>query len=158
MDYETFVPTPALLIRAKLELAGIKPGETIYDLGCGDGRVLIEAAQNYDVRGVGIEIRAHLVAKARATVCRHHLEERIEIRQEDYRAANVAEADVVIMYLNRGSLGQLSRKLEVELRPGARIVTHQFDLPGWTAERQVQIRLPHGGEETLFRYRKNLVT
>ena len=79
MEYEAFVPTPALLIQAKLELAEIQPGETLYDLGCGDGKVLICAAQNHAVRGVGIEIRADLVATARATVCRQHLEERIDI-------------------------------------------------------------------------------
>lgn len=154
MEYEAFVPTLELLIHAKLELAELKPSETIYDLGCGDGRVLIYAAQNYSVRGVGIEIRADLVASARAAVGRQHLEELIDIRQEDYRTANVTEADVVLLYLNRGSLGQLSTKLEAELRPGARIVTHQFDLPGWLAERQVQLRLPSGVEESLFLYRR----
>ena len=154
MEYEAFVPTPALLIQAKLELAEINPSDILYDLGCGDGNVLIYAARKHAVRGVGIEIRATLVASARAAVARQHLAHLIDIRQEDYRTANITEADVVMVYLNRGSLGQLSTKLEAELRPGARIVTHQFDLPGWSAERQIKIRLPHGGEETLFLYRQ----
>lgn len=154
MDYEAFIPTPDLLIHAKLELAEIKPNDTLYDLGCGDGRVLIAAAQNHAVRGVGIEIRADLAARARAAVGRHHLEELIEIRQQDYRTADVRQADVVIVYLNRGSLDHLSMKLEAELRRGTRIVTHQFDLPGWSAARRVEIPLPDNEAKTLFLYVK----
>ena len=154
MEYEAFVPTPDWLIQAKLEFAEIEPGETLYDLGCGDGRVLIRAVQDLAIRAVGIEIQSDLVASARAVVSGQQLEELVEIRKEDYLTANVTEADVVIMYLNRGSLGPLAIKLKAELRPGARIVTHCFDLPGWSPEREVQIPSPHGIEETLFRYRQ----
>ncbi len=154
MDHDPFVPTPDLLIHPKLELARIQPGETLFDIGCGDGRVLIAAAKNYAVRGVGIEIRPDLVARAREAVSRHALDEHIEIRQQDYREADLTQADVVILYLSRGALGQVSLKLEQEIRPGARIVTHDFDLPGWSAEREVVVVLPHGEETRLYCYRK----
>lgn len=155
MDYEGFVPTPDWLIMAKLEMAEIDPGDTFFDLGCGNGRVLVLAAQNYSVRSVGIEIQADLAAVAQAAAREHQLENLIEVRQGDYLDSDLAEADVVVVYLNRGSLGQLSAKLETDLRPGTRIVTHHFDLPGWSAEHQLEILSPAGNQETLFRYRKS---
>lgn len=152
MDIDPFIPTPAFLIDAKIELAELRPGEVVYDLGCGDGSVLIKAAENQAIRAVGIEIRPELVESARAAVREHQLEDRIEIRQQDFHSLDLTEADVLIIYLTRLSLGQISLKLEQELKPGARIVTHQFDLPAWTAEREVKITLPNGSEEPLFRY------
>ena len=154
MEYEVFVPTPESIIEAKLDFAEVQPGDTVFDLGCGDARVLIAAAQKYRVRAVGVEIRSELVATARETIRTQQLENLIELREEDYLVADISEADVLIIYLTRGSLGPLSIRLETDLRPGARIVTHQFDLPGWTPECELKLKMPDGTEETLYRYRR----
>ncbi len=156
MEYELFIPTCEELVDAKLDFADIKAGDVVFDLGCGDGRVLIAAAQKHRAKGFGVEMRGELVAVARDAVRTQGLEDLIEICEGDYHAADLTEADVVIIYLNRGFLGELSIKLERELRPGARIVTHQFDLPGWLPERQASVQLPDGSEETVYRYRQQL--
>ncbi len=137
-DYEAFIPTPDDLIGAKLDLAAIHPRDWVFDLGCGDGRVLIQAAKRFDARGVGVDIHQHLVDEAKKNVAKEGLEQQIEIVCQDYLHTDLSRADVVILYLNRGSLGPLSQKLEDELTPGARIVTHDFDLPAWVEVKKVE--------------------
>ena len=137
-DYEPFISTPDDLISAKLDLAAIQSQDWVFDLGCGDGRVLIQAAKRFDARGVGIDIQQHLVDEAKKKVVKEGFEQQIEIVCQDYFDTDLSKADVVILYLTRGSLGPLSLKLEDELKPGARIVTHIFDLPGWKEVKKVE--------------------
>lgn len=149
---DPFVPTPDALIDAKLQLASVQPDELIYDLGCGDARVLIRAAQQFGAKAVGVDIREELVRQARQRVSELKLDDRIEVSCGDYLELDVSSADVVMLYLSRGSLGQISLKLEQELKPGARIVTHSFDLPAWKPTEERSITLANGSDMQLYLY------
>lgn len=126
-----YLPTPQPAVERMLTLAEVKPGERVYDLGCGDGRIVITAARRYGARGIGVEIDPALVKRARANVRRHRLQGRVEIRQADIFQIDFSDADVVALYL----LPELNVRLLPQLRklkPGARIVSFDFDMPGVT--------------------------
>lgn len=128
-----WVPTPRAALDRMLALAALKPGEVLYDLGCGDGRVVIEAARRYRVRAVGYEIDPYLAAEARAAVKAHGLESLVEIRQADLFTADLSPAQVIFLFL----LPQLNERLKPQLarcRPGTRVLSHEFDMPGVTPQ------------------------
>ena len=114
-----------------LELANIKPGETLYDLGCGDGRILIAAVRKYKVNAVGIEISPKLVAKASASIRKAGLESQARVIQGDVLDVEPAGADVVYLYLSTRANEQLRPRLEAYLKAGARVVSHDYAVPGW---------------------------
>ena len=154
MSSEPFVPTPSELIEAKLALAAIADGDIVYDLGSGDGRVLIECARRTGARCVGIELNRSLAEASRKNVAEAGLSERIEIRTESLTETPLEEADFLILYLTRGTLGPLSIRLEEELKAGARIVTHEFDLPGWTEVKRIEARSETGLPIECFLYQQ----
>lgn len=119
-----------------LEMADLKPGEVIYDLGSGDGRILITAAQRYHARGVGIEIQDSLVKSSEERIARLGLQNQIHIIHADLRKVDLSPADVITMYLMTESNESLRPKLEASLRPGARVVSHDYKVPGWKPTRQ----------------------
>jgi cyclopropane fatty-acyl-phospholipid synthase-like methyltransferase len=114
-----------------LDAANLKPGEVVYDLGCGDGRVLITAAQKYRAKAVGIEISESLVNAARREVRKLGLESQVEVIHGDAASADVSQADVVTLYLLTHSNDLLRPMLETQLKPGARVVSHDFEIRGW---------------------------
>lgn len=118
-----------------LELAAIKPGEKLYDLGCGDGRVLISAAQNYNAKAIGVEIDDKLVEKAAQRVARLGLQDRIRIIQGDLMKTDLSDADVVVIYLLTMSNEELRPRLEKYLKPGARVLSYSYPVPGWKPQR-----------------------
>ncbi len=126
-----FVPTPEGVVRRMLELAEVKPGELVYDLGCGDGRILIIAASEFGARAVGIEIRRDLVEKCVKRVKELGLEDRVTIIHGNFFDIDISDADVVTLYLLTSVNERLRPKLERELRPGARVVSHDFEVVGW---------------------------
>jgi ubiquinone/menaquinone biosynthesis C-methylase UbiE len=130
-----FVPSPQPVVERMLEAAGVKAGETVYDLGCGDGRVLITAAERFKAKGVGVELSARLVEQARQTVRQRGLQNWITILEGDLLEADVSHADVVTLYLLTSSNEQLQPKLEQSLRAGARVVSHDFAMRGWKPAR-----------------------
>ncbi len=152
---DPYVPTPYELVRAKLELAEVTEQDLVFDLGCGDARVLIVAAEEFGARGVGVEIQRDVVEHAWSEVADRDLEDLIEIRCEDYFQTDLSEADVVVLYLRTHSLHRLSEKL-AELKPGARVVTHDFALAGLPLAEQVQHISRDGGVNSLFLYRVGL--
>lgn len=127
-----FVPTPELVVQRMLELAELKPTDTVYDLGSGDGRILFTAAQMFDVSAVGIEISETLVTQTRAQAEVLGLSEQITVLQEDLLQADLSKATVVTVYLLNSSNEQLRPKLEKELQPGSRVISHDFQFKGWT--------------------------
>ena len=135
-----YLPTPYPVVEAMLRLAEVRRGDVVYDLGAGDGRIVIAAARDYDVRAVGIELDARKVAEARANVRRAGLENRVEIRQGDIFEADLREATVVTLFLFPGINERLAPKLRAELPPGARIVSHRFGLGDWPPEREADAR------------------
>ncbi len=130
-----YVPSPQQIVDRMLEAANLKPGEVLYDLGCGDGRVLISAAQKYRAKAVGIELSEPLVKEATERVKKLKLEDQVTIQQGDLMNVNLSSADVVILYLETSANDKLRPNLEKYLKPGARVVSHDFEVRGWTPTR-----------------------
>jgi len=114
-----------------LTLAELKPGEVVYDLGSGDGRVVIMAAQEFSATAVGVELRADLVKQAQNRVFELGLQGRVKILQSDLFNVNVSPADVVFLYLTTSANEKVKPKLESELRRGTRVVSHDYEVLGW---------------------------
>ena len=126
-----FVPTPEKVVDKMLEVAKVGPKDVVYDLGSGDGRIIIAAAKKYGARGVGIDIDPDRVREARDNARRAGVTNRVEFRQGDLFQADIAEATVVTIYLLSGINMKLRPKLLAELKPGTRIVSHAFDMGDW---------------------------
>jgi predicted RNA methylase len=130
-----FVASPTRVVELMLEMAKIKPGETVYDLGSGDGRIVIAAAGKYKANAIGIEISPKLVASTTADIERAGLAGQARIIQGDVFQADLTGADVVTMYLDSQSNARLKPRLEKFLKAGARVVSHDYAVPGWKATR-----------------------
>ncbi len=126
-----YVPSPMDVVKRMLEVAEVKPSEVVYDLGCGDGRIPIMASRLFDAKAVGVEIQSILAEKALERVRNLELQDRIKIVNDNLFNVSLREADVVALYLTKEALGYLRPKLETELKPTARVVTHDFRIPGW---------------------------
>jgi tRNA A58 N-methylase Trm61 len=134
-----FVPSPNTVVEYMLKLSGLRAGEVIFDLGSGDGRTVIMAAKIYGARGVGVELREDLAKKAMGTIHENGLEDRVTIVNSDMFNVNLTEADVVYLYLTTSANEKLKPKMEKELRPGTRIVSHDFRIPGWEVKTTEQV-------------------
>lgn len=126
-----YVPTPQPVADRMLQLAGVGPGDVVYDLGSGDGRILVIAAQKYGARGVGIEIDPDLVARARAIAAEGGVADRVTFVEGDLLTADVSDATVVTLYLGTSLMREVEPRLRAALRPGARIVSHQYRFSRW---------------------------
>jgi len=124
-------PTSLRRIRRALELARVHPGELIYDLGAGDGRVLVVAARDFHLRAVGIEISPLHCLFARMYAWVNHVGDLVRIKREDFYQAELGEADVVFAYMTSAQVSRLKPHLESQLKSGARVVTISFDIDGW---------------------------
>jgi SAM-dependent methyltransferase len=133
------VRTPTPTVRAMLELAGVTGRDVVYDLGSGDGRIVIAAAREFGARGVGVEIDPALVAESRASARRLGLTERVRFVEQDLFQTDLREATVVTLYLSVELNRRLRPKLLAELAPGSRIVSHDFDMGDWAPDRVVRI-------------------
>jgi precorrin-6B methylase 2 len=147
-----FVPSPLQIVDRMLDLAKIKPGEKLYDLGSGDGRVVIAAAQKYDIKAVGIEISSRLVKQSKEEIKKLGLEEKASVMHGDVFDADLKDADVVILYLLRDSNNTLKPKLEKALRPGTRVVSHDYEIEGWKPIAEEKIEA-HKRQHRIFVYR-----
>jgi SAM-dependent methyltransferase len=133
-----FVPTRQPIVDAMLRLAGVGPGDVVYDLGSGDGRIVIIAAQKYGARGVGIELVPRLVEMSRELAREGEVEDRVTFVEGDLFTADISEATVVTLYLSPGINRRLLPKLKTELRPGARIVSRQFRFGSWLPDAAIR--------------------
>jgi ubiquinone/menaquinone biosynthesis C-methylase UbiE len=122
-----------------IKLAGIKRGDVLYDLGSGDGRIPIMAAQIHGIRAVGIEIDSKLISVAAEAAQRAGVSNLVEFRNEDMFRANISEASVVTLYLSEKLNLLLRPKLLRELRPGARVISHDFRMGDWKPERSIRV-------------------
>lgn len=134
-----YTPTRQNVAEAMLTLAGVTQEDVVFDLGSGDGRLPILAAQLHGARGVGIEIDPRLVAVARVNAAEAGVSERVTFIEGDLFAADLSTATVVTLYLSTSLMRQIEPKLKSELRPGARIVSHQFWFQGWPADRTTRV-------------------
>jgi len=126
-----FVPSPQHIVERMLELGNLKAGETVYDLGCGDGRILVTAVDKFRAKAVGVEISPELVRQANENIKRHNAVEQAKVIQGDLLEVDLSDADVVTLYLLTHSNERLRPRLEKLLKPGARIVSHDFAVRGW---------------------------
>jgi len=127
-----FATTPHDVVERMLQLAGVGPSDVVYDLGSGDGRIVIAAAQRFGARGVGLEIDPELVRKAEAAAKAAGVADRVTFRVQDVMTADVSEATVVTLYLLAASNVRLRPLLTRQLRRGSRIVAHEFPMGTWT--------------------------
>jgi predicted RNA methylase len=152
-----YVPSPTAVVEYMLKLADLKAGEVMFDLGSGDGRTVIIAAKTFGARSVGVELREDLAKKALGTVHESGLEGRVTIVSGDMFNVNLSEADVVYLYLTTSANEKIRPKLESDLKKGARVVSHDYEIIGWHPEKvenfceNPQIGYP---SHTIYLYRK----
>jgi SAM-dependent methyltransferase len=145
-----YVPTPADVVERMLTLAKVGPRDVVYDLGCGDGRIVIAAAQKFGARGVGVDIDANLINQAEANAKAAGVERRVKFVVQDAMTVDVSDATVVSLYLLSASNVKLRPILTRQLRRGARIVSHSFAMGDWEPEVVDTFRDVNGTSRTLY--------
>ncbi len=134
-----FVPTPEDVVAGMLSLAGVKRSDVVYDLGSGDGRIVIQAAKRYGARGVGIDINPERIEEATRNARAAKVADRVRFLNQDLFESDLGEATVVTLYLLPRLNLKLRPKLLAELKPGTRIVSHGFDMGDWPPDGVAQI-------------------
>jgi SAM-dependent methyltransferase len=145
-----FDPTPHEVVDRMLALGGIKPGDLLYDLGSGDGRVLIAAAKKYRIKTVGFEVDPGLVKLARENIKQENLQQLVEVRHQDFMTADLSLASIVTLYLSHDGNQALKPVLLHQLQPGARIVSYTFDMGDWPPKITESYRDEAGNVHTLY--------
>jgi SAM-dependent methyltransferase len=155
-DLAPYVPTPMPVVERMLELATLGPDDVLYDIGSGDGRIVIMAARTFGCRAVGIDIDPDMVRMARLTARREGVASRTRFVCADATKSDLRKATVVTMYLLPESNELLAPILEEQLRPGARVVSHNYSMPGWQDRllRWERVSVEDGQEHTVYAYRK----
>jgi ribosomal protein L11 methylase PrmA len=134
-----YVPTPQEVVDAMLKVASVTSKDTVYDLGCGDGRIVVTAARVYGAHGVGVDIDPQRVAEANANVKAAGVGDKVRIIEGDLFEVDLTPATVVTLYLLPQLNLKLQPKLFKELKPGTRIVSHAFDMGDWKPEQQLEV-------------------
>ena len=135
-----YVSTPYPVVEAMLRLAEVRPGDVVYDLGCGDGRIVIEAACSFGATGVGIDIDPRRIEEANAAARRAGVSGRVRFAVQDLFNADFSAATVLTLYLFPELNAKLLPKMRTELRPGTRVVSHEFGIGDWKAERRETVQ------------------
>ncbi len=145
-----YVGTPPRVVEEMLKLAGVTRNDVIYDLGCGDGRIVITAAQKYGARGVGIDIDSQRIRESNENAQKAGVTGQVRFSQQDLFTADFREATVVTLYLLPSVNLQLRPKLLRELKPGTRIVSHNYDMGDWKPEKVVTVDLGEFNEHKIY--------
>jgi len=146
-----YVPTPPDVVERMLAFAEVSKDDVVYDLGCGDGRIVIAAAKRYGARGVGVDIDPKRIEESVANAKAAGVERLVEFRLQDAMTVDVSPASVVTLYLLSSSNAKLRPILTRQLRRGARIVAHNFSMgPAWPADRIDRFTSADGNETTLY--------
>jgi precorrin-6B methylase 2 len=145
-----YVPTPQDVVDHMLRLANVTKSDVVYDLGCGDGRIVITAAQQFGARGVGIDIDPVRIAESNANAKRAGVTNLVSFKQQDAMTTDVSEATVVTLYLLSSSNLKLRPILTKQLRAGSRIVAHAFAMGDWPAEKVENFNDSSGSPRTLY--------
>ena len=145
-----YMATPQEVVDRMLQMAEVTKGDVVYDLGSGDGRLVITAAKRYGARGVGIEIDPALITQSRANARKEGVESLVEFRQQDALTVDVSPASVVTLYLLSGANLKLRPTLQKQLKPGSRIVSHQFGMGDWVPTRTETITDQRGTSRLLY--------
>jgi protein-L-isoaspartate O-methyltransferase len=147
-----YVTSPEHAVDKMLAMAKLKPGETLYDLGCGDGRILIAAAERYKVKAVGIEISDHLAKAAAEKVKKAGLQDQVKVVHGNVLHTDLTGADVVTLYLATTANESLRPNLERYLRPNTRVVSYDYPIPGWKPIQTSESEGHHGANHTIYLY------
>ena len=131
-----FVPTPNAVVDAMLKLANVQSGDIVYDLGSGDGRIVIAAAKSYGAHGVGVDINPERIAEANANARKAGVESLVRFEENDLFKADIHAATVVMIYLMPDFNMRLRPKFLKELKPGTRVVSHSFDMREWKPDKE----------------------
>lgn len=145
-----FVPTPQDVVERMLDLAGVSEGDVVYDLGCGDGRLVVTAAKKYGARGVGVDIDPERIAESEANAKTAGVANLVSFRVQDAMTVDVSQATVVTLYLLSSSNLKLRPQLTRQLRPGARIVSHAFSMGDWRPDKVDTFTDANGSTRTLY--------
>jgi hypothetical protein len=135
-----YVPTPQTVVDAMLDLARVGPADFVIDLGSGDGRIVLSSATRHKASGMGVDIDGELVDLANASARRLGIAERVRFVQQDVFATDISRATVLTLYLLPGMMEALRPKLLKELKPGTRIVSHDFDFGEWKPDRTIEVK------------------
>jgi SAM-dependent methyltransferase len=156
VDLAPFLPTPMPVVERMLALAHVNANSVVYDLGCGDGRIVIAAAKEYKAHGVGVDLDAELIQTARAKAKLEGVENLTQFRMEDATRTDVSRATVVALYLLPESNELLRDRLERQLKPGSIVVSHNYRIKGWEAKEfgSDTVKTEDGQEHMIFLYRR----
>jgi len=152
-----FYPTPESVVKQMLELGGLKKGETHYDLGSGDGRLVIMAAQKFGARSVGYEIDEELFQKSTGRIKELGLQNLASIVKDDLMKADFGRPDLITVYLLPSSNDKIRPLLEKAMRPGTRVVSHDFEFSNWKPDKTINVEdndEGNGRSHTLYLYRR----
>jgi SAM-dependent methyltransferase len=138
-----YVATPSPVVGAMLELAGVNSTDTVYDLGCGDGRIVISAAQKYGARGIGVDINPDRIEEARANASNAGVNDKVSFEVKDLFDADIRKATVVALYLLPDANMRLRPRLLQELKPGTRVVSHSFNMGDWKPDKETVVEGDH---------------
>jgi len=144
-----YIPTPPEVVQAVLTLARLTQNDVLYDLGCGDGRVVIAASQEFSTRGVGIDIDSERIREARENAASAGVSSLVEFRQENLFESDLTQATVVFLYLLPHLNLKLRPRLFHQLKPGTRVVSHDFNMDDWKPEEILKVQTTED-ESTLF--------
>jgi hypothetical protein len=155
-DLAPYVPTPMVVVEKMLEMAELSEADVLYDLGCGDGRIVITAAKKYGTRGVGIDLDPERIKESLTNAKQAGVQELVEFRLQDVMKSDVSEATVVTLYLLPESNALLRPILEEQLEDGTRVVSHNYYMPGWQAKEigYTEVISGDGETHTIFVYKK----
>jgi ubiquinone/menaquinone biosynthesis C-methylase UbiE len=134
-----YLPTTEQAVQAMLKLAGVKNTDIVYDLGCGDGRIVIAAAKTFGARGVGIDINPERIEEARANAKKAGVEDRVRFEEADLFTADIHDASVVTLFLLSSVNQKLRPKLLADLKPGTRVVSNTFDMGDWKPVKEATV-------------------
>lgn len=144
-----YVASPPEIVDKMLEVADIRPGDVVYDLGCGDGRILVAAAKRYGVKAFGFDIDPVRVQESVANAAKDGVQHLVTIREANIFELDLAGADVVMLYLSRKLNARLIPQLE-KLKPGSRIVSHDYDIPGIRGQKRVTVQPESGRKHDVY--------
>ena len=144
-----YVPTKEPIVERMLRMAKVKPGDVLYDLGCGDGRIVIAAAKRFGIRGVGIDIDPQRIAEAEENARKAGVADRVKFIQGDLFEADIHDATVVTLYLLPEVNLKLRPRLLSDLKPGSRIVSHNYDMGDWKPEQTAKLTVD-GTEHVVY--------
>jgi SAM-dependent methyltransferase len=145
-----YVPTPQAVVDRMLELAQVKKGDVVYDLGSGDGRIVVTAAKKYGVKAIGFEIDPQRIKESHENIKKAGVENLVEIRQQDIRTVDLSQASVLTMYLLPEVNLMIRPNIWKQMKPGSRIVSHDFDMGDWKPLKTEQIKDDSSWDHTLY--------